>query len=452
LWSYANVYRDQGTNGGRSDGKELCDLLVVCGRDIIIFSDKSITFPDSGKIEIDWMRWCKKAVFKSLNQIKGAQRWITNFPERIFLDKHCTQRFPLPIPPEGNRRFHRIVVAQNSSRPCRRWASGGDGSLFLKPSIVGMDHLNADSPEFMPCAIGDLDPSGEFVHVLDDISLTILLTELDTISDFVNFLIKKEAFVRSGKLALSAGEMELLAYYIRNTDKQGVHDFVLPDDQPQLVIDKGIWESTQRHPAYLRRKNDDKISYVWDRLILIFTKPMMDGSLLIWGNEFDIKRHELAVRIMAKETRLRRRGLSVDILEAIKIAHPEKRFARIIVEPGPMQGGDTGYIFLQLPNTNNKYGADYDAYREVRRQMLDIYCHVTKSRFPYLQRVIGIGTEPPKYTREGGTSEDLVLIEFDEWSEEQQKKAEKMSKELNIFSEKTTKYSQISLAEYEYNK
>jgi hypothetical protein len=44
LWSYPGVFRDQGQRNG-GDGKEVCDLLVVFGDDIIIFSDKDCAFP-----------------------------------------------------------------------------------------------------------------------------------------------------------------------------------------------------------------------------------------------------------------------------------------------------------------------------------------------------------------------------------------------------------------------
>jgi len=36
LWSYANLFRNQKVRG-KGDGKELCDLLVVFGKHIIIF-------------------------------------------------------------------------------------------------------------------------------------------------------------------------------------------------------------------------------------------------------------------------------------------------------------------------------------------------------------------------------------------------------------------------------
>ena len=54
LWSYPNLYRDQGA-GGR-DGKEVCDLLVVCVNDVVVFSDKYCEFPDSGDLKRDWNR------------------------------------------------------------------------------------------------------------------------------------------------------------------------------------------------------------------------------------------------------------------------------------------------------------------------------------------------------------------------------------------------------------
>jgi hypothetical protein len=44
LWSYPNTFRDQKDNPGASQGKELCDLLVVCGPHIVIFSEKTIAW------------------------------------------------------------------------------------------------------------------------------------------------------------------------------------------------------------------------------------------------------------------------------------------------------------------------------------------------------------------------------------------------------------------------
>ena len=36
LWSYSNVFTDEGRTAGKGDGKELCDLLVVFGNDVLL--------------------------------------------------------------------------------------------------------------------------------------------------------------------------------------------------------------------------------------------------------------------------------------------------------------------------------------------------------------------------------------------------------------------------------
>ena len=61
LWSYPNLYTDEGRKNGKGSGKELCDLLVVFSEHVIIFSDKDIDFKNTGNLPIDWRRWAKKS-------------------------------------------------------------------------------------------------------------------------------------------------------------------------------------------------------------------------------------------------------------------------------------------------------------------------------------------------------------------------------------------------------
>ena len=63
--------------------------------------------------------------------------------------------------------------------------------------------------------------------MLDDLSLQLLLENLDTVSDFIASLRKKEAFVLSGRLALAAGEEALLGLYVGRVNENDEHDFVL---------------------------------------------------------------------------------------------------------------------------------------------------------------------------------------------------------------------------------
>ncbi|PTX74181.1 hypothetical protein [Sulfitobacter mediterraneus] len=229
LWSYPSPYRDQKTGGkGRGDGKELCDLLVVCGDHIIVFSEKSIEWP-TGEIPIAWARWVKRAVLAAAKQAKGAERWIEEHPNRIFLDRDCKNPFPINLPPQEKRKFHHVIVARGASVQCKKHFAGHSGSLNIQPTLKGNMHCPRDPGEATPFAIGDVNPDGSFVHVLDDVSLDIVMNELDTVRDFTDYLGKKEEFVRSGQLLSAQGEENLLAYYAIRINEDGDHDFVVDD-------------------------------------------------------------------------------------------------------------------------------------------------------------------------------------------------------------------------------
>ena len=99
LWSYPNTFIDK-RSAAIAEGKELADLLVACGDDVIIFSDKSIAWP-SGDVGQSWSRWYRRAVKKSVDQIRGAERWLRQFPERVFLDRACSQKLPIELSLSG---------------------------------------------------------------------------------------------------------------------------------------------------------------------------------------------------------------------------------------------------------------------------------------------------------------------------------------------------------------
>src|SRR4051812_27050437 len=101
LWSYPNP---TGKNG-----KELCDILVVCEPDVIIFSVKEIEYKDTCN-KVGWDRWRKKAIEESCSQISGAERWIKSNLNVITKSGDIG----LPFPEPSNRRVHRVAVALGS--------------------------------------------------------------------------------------------------------------------------------------------------------------------------------------------------------------------------------------------------------------------------------------------------------------------------------------------------
>lgn len=442
LWSYPNPFRDQ-KQSGRGDGKELCDLLVVCGHHIIIFSEKTITWPN-GDINTAWSRWARRAIHDAAKQTKGAERWITQRPERIFLDKNCTTRFPIDLPPLENRTIHRVIVATGAAKACKEHFPNGSGSLIIKPSIRADAHWNSNSTEIEPFSIGDIDPSGSFVHVINDASLDIVMNELDTIRDFTDYLEKKAAFIRSGRLSVAYGEENLLAYYAIRLNEEGHHDFVQEDEDTSVEIKNTHYESFIKDPRYVVKEQADKISYLWDDLIKTFTTPMLDGtSITLEGHDnSELRMNELGVRYMALQPRFIRRSLGEAFLGALEIGKKEDRFFRVAIASAYGEKNDIAFYFMTLKYSDymEEIGG-YEQYRRYRAGCALVYGKRLLVKFPHLQRVIGIALEPPSQGR--GGSEDLLYFEQTNWSNEDYRALLHDCKMFDIFQNemKVTEFS-----------
>lgn len=455
LWSYPNVFIDKKL-GGKGVGKELCDLLVVCGDHVVIFSDKTIAWPQSSSLDTSWTRWFKRAVGRSAQQIRGAERWIRDFPDRIFIDPECTQKLPIALPPRERRKVHGIVVARGAAGAARQYFGGGIGSMMIRPSLHGVDHANPKAPEYAPFNIGDVDPGGAFIHVFDGPMLDIVMQELDTITDFTAYLEKKAAFVRSGRLLIGDGEEHLLAWYLTRMNENQEHDFTHPEGRPwrpgeAVVLEGGHFEEMIKNPQYRAKKEADQISYVWDRLIEAFTKHMLAGTTLTPDDEpFNLSNHEQGVRYMALEPRFQRRLHGEAIMGALEEGKSKARFVRAML-PGPSaKNRDTGFFFLTFEYpTDPELPGGYDQYRKVRTSTLYAYALGLANRHRFLKRIVGIATEPPaKNGNKHGSSEDLILFEARQWTPALEAEAQRAVDHYGIMKEGRFMERGISGREY----
>lgn len=445
LWSYPNPYRSQKLTGG-TDGKELCDLLVVCDPHVIVFSEKDISWTDK-PTDVAWPRWFRKAVSAAADQLKGAERWIQEFPDRIFLDKACTTPFPLNFPPSERLRLHRVVVARGAAQACREHFGGGLGTLLVMPRIRGPAHATPGAEGYTPFAIGDIEPGADFVHVFDEVALDVVLRELDTITDFTDYLDKRTVFLRSGRLIAAHGEEDLLAYYAIRTNEHGVHDFTAPagkswDQLDGLSLGAGHFADYVNDPQYAAKKRADQISYAWDRLIETFTDHVIGGtSIVLPGHTYSLTNSEMAVRYMAKVNRFDRRCHSEAIRGALEIGQGRDVFFRAML-PGPTHPDpETGFFLLTLkylPWMEKEGG--YEKYREFRTLLLQTYSQAMLMKHSRLQRIIGIATEPPNQGR--GASEDCVYATQSDWSDEERLRNREDCDALNIMRPmKETRYT-----------
>lgn len=440
LWSYPNPFTDRGRNG-KGPGKELCDLLVVCGDDVIVFSDKSISWPATDDKQLAWARWYRRAVEKSVDQIRGAERWLRLHPKRIYLESSCSTPLPIDLPDSTRMRVHGVALALGAQSACSTHFSDPDGSLMVSSDLKGhIDHVDPSRKSYMPFAFGDVDPVGSFTHVFDQTALNLVMREMDTVADFVTYLRAREHVIRSSSI-WAASEADMLAAYLQCEDSDGRHFFPTAlshggaaDDH--LTIEQGLYDRYVARPERKAKIAADRISYVWDRLIGTFTSNLIAGtSVTVAGMESTIALAERPARAMALENRLARRMLGDAFSGAMDeaIRHNQDRFARVLTRSEGFADPEAGYVFLVVAYRGfwEKHG--YDAYREFRAGLLRAYCEVAMFRHRNLKRMVGIATDAPsKMTGKHGGSEDLMLVEISEWTVELEKEVSALAKKVGI--------------------
>ncbi|MBF4989788.1 hypothetical protein [Methylophilus sp. QUAN] len=384
LWSFPNVYTDEGKHG-KGNGKELCDLLVVFGNDIILFSDKACKFTPHSDIEIAWSRWFRKAIEKSAKQLSGAESWIRRFPDRLFLDPACTSTLPVQLPRLSDCRIHLVAVARGSREYAKKyWGEGGSSSLFINTTLVEDDHKNS------PFCIGWSLPNKRLVHVLDETTLDILLNELDTISDFVSYLTKKEKIFCNHELDfIVPGEEELLAFYLSHFDyKKNEHHFPEIPDGALVALNEGDWQRFINSKSYASRYEANEISYIWDALIEFQNRHIIDGSAESLTGDDSPEVYERVMRIMASENRLTRRVLGESFYIANNLDKKGKRYTRTVMSSAK---SGRAYIFMALSSPD---GCSVSDYKAMRRSELMLYIQGCKLNYKKVDEVLGIVFEP----------------------------------------------------------
>lgn len=413
LWTYPNLFK--------KPAKELTDLLVVFGSDILLFSDKSCGYPNTGNPTLDWSRWYRKSISDSAHQIDQAERWLRSFPDRVFLDTKCTTPLPLALPSGADMRIHRICVALGAAE--RAETDTGKRGLAVSPSVQN---------DAMPFTVGNTDRARGWVHVFDEESLAIVLRELSTISDFVHYLNSKTALFDEGQFVSAESELDLMAYYLWN-------DRTFPSTQQPFRLDPNLWPKVEADPSFLRGRAENKVSYFWDRLIEYVTGHYL-GETLEFGNEMEMADHERLVRIMAGETRLFRRILSSMILE--RAAAARKHAIGSLLESGQP---DVNYV---LYIGRGDQGGDHATYRADRAEVLKSRCIAAKAVKPQKRYIVGIGLDAMGVK---GSSQDFLLIDTKDWPSEAVEKAEQLRQEFGYFIPGKAIESRVHVDEYPDN-
>ena len=338
-------------------GKELCDLLVVYDEVALIWQIKDLKLDEEG-------RYRNREVIRNLKQLSGARRQLFTLKTSVELEN----------PRRGKELFEATGIKE----------------IYLISVLLGEGEAAFSFVEHI---------KNYTIHVFTRDFTQLILNELDTVSDFTNYLQAKEALIRGNKqLIILGGEEELLAFYLMNSKS-----FDRMKEATMVVIDQGSWEKFRNSQEYREKKKQDRISYGWDNII----NRVHEAS----------PGYEVVARELARPNRFDRRVLSKNYFNAYVLADNDKihnLFRRTFALKG------VTYCFLFADDTKP---------RDHRKGMLTWMCYIARGMYKSNRKVIGIATEKKASPT---CSYDFVLLDMPEWTEQNQREMEKVQQETGI--------------------
>jgi hypothetical protein len=374
FWSHANPHR--------TSTRELCDLLVVCGDYVFIFSDKGVDYQSHRDERVAWRHWYREAIKESVKQLNGAVRHLFALQAPIYKDKACTVPLGLPLPSPAKAKIYRVAVGSLTKE--------ADDSVLRKPfllidrGITGDQHVDDGATPFR---LGDVSPAADFLHVIDFAGLWAVLSELDTITDFARYLDARKAFIRGEGRNSAATEWCLLTRYLLSFTKDG-DPLPLDSANPGFTrLGDGERQAESTKAAFRARKEANRGSYLWD-FLAGRQAEMVEQRSFEYSTYSSVQETERVVRHMALEARLNRRMLSKMWKEACLIAAPEQTINLRTVP----HGGDntTTYLFRTMAQPD---GMPNDQYRSYRRELLNQLALASLIDYPTTEIVIGFASE-----------------------------------------------------------
>lgn len=359
-------------NPKRPDGKELCDLLIVYDTTAIIFAIKSLKIGADG-------RYKPSKIDENVRQLHGAHRRLLDINRPLTLIN----------PRRGSETFDPGIIK----------------TVRLVSVVVG-------DGEHVSRLYHDRD--GQLSHMFTGGFLESALNELDTVSDFLQYLAAKEELYGQTHLIIVGGEEELLAYYLlHGRSFQGLMA------HKSTMIDDGHWEELHERDEYIAQQRENEVSYAWDGMI---------GR----AHEAGVPEYEAIARELARPDRFGRRMLAKAFLDGWHVADADTEhdvFRRTMSLDG------TTYCFLYMDDDHPE--------NENRRTQLAAMCHVARKMMPSNTLVVGVATDK-SFART--CSYDFGRVEISEWTDEHEAQAATIQSELGLFAD--TKLWSFSGDEY----
>jgi hypothetical protein len=257
--TYLKYWCFPGPRDELKDKKEICDLLILFKETALIISIKNYEF--KGNYE----RYFRSTLDKAISQIQGAERKLFDSQYDIVFNH----------PTKGEHKFDpkKYSVVQR---------------LIINLSTV---------PLFYPG--GTLTSKGNFIHIFNWFAFLKVVNELDTIPDFIDYLIERENTFKEKQIVIlpgkeddwsqethaefvkyseklnptekpfvlfSGNELDLLATYLFNG--RVFNDYFKSNESNTSFLQyDGKWEEYILRKEVVRKKEADQISYFIDEFI-----------------------------------------------------------------------------------------------------------------------------------------------------------------------------------------
>lgn len=425
LWSYPNVYTDEGYQKNKQ-GTELCDLLVVFGDSVILFSDKEVAFKAHGDPNVAWSRWYRRAIIGSHAQLIGALKSLKNDNLDFYLDSKCTNPFPFDLKKVKN--FHLVATTNDISNHTSRYYEGSAHSNYTLPYFSVLPDPQS------PFVLTDINDGKHFIHTFDGAALKLLFSELDTINDFLSYLISRHSLIRNqfGYVVAYNGEEELLSVFLNNRtyDERGescvdlILDKVKKADAGAVSLEHGLWGDYLQSAERKSYESIRKYGAYFDIFLERISDAVIQGNVGL-GQDAEIQSHEQVLRILASENRLCRIEIGRNFQDKLNSTPQNARSARALRS---LTDSNLIYVFLLLPRDK---GQSYKDYRDERSAYALMYANVISCEKGF-SRVVVIATEP---LLSDGRSEDVYGFEFPApFTPEARRSIRKMREEMEIFT------------------
>lgn len=392
LWAVPNSFY--------APNKELTDLIVPFGDDVIIISDKACRFDLEKPLNVAWGRWYRNAIKDSLRQLKTAMQRIQRAPDGIFTDVQARSSLPWPVAPGCQSRFHLVAIARADSSP---------GVVPLE--WPGLRYVATAHGE--PFRIGKVEVGGQQVHVFDGPTIDLLLQQLDTAPDFIAYLTGRAARLTEAR-DYDFNERDLLGAALIGWERGPTR---LPSVPPLEAVVDGLWEMYDSGETARYRRQADRKGRIIDDFIERTHGEFAAGRMLHYQPTYP--QHEEAMRLLAAESRFARRVIALELYDILD--EPDQSTFWASTVPSPTMES-LRYVWLIYPKRPDDMGEE--VFDRLAMEHLQQHVLVAQGLFP---ETLVLGICLPNRSAED-TANFTVLHDGSNWTEEDREEAMKLRK------------------------